>query len=123
MLARARRLPAPLRLLLLALLAFGVVGSPLASALADVHMLAHDAGDAHAHERSDEDPAASGESAGDQLLHALVHCGHCHGQGGVLPPATPLTLPAPTTQICPGLEALLPLHGRLDSPFRPPIAA
>lgn len=121
--ARARRLPVPLRLLLLALLAFAAIGSPLASALADVHLLAHDGGAGHAHEVGDDDQAADGESGGELLLHALVHCGHCHGQGGMLALAAMPSLPTASAQACPDLDVLRPLRGRPGSPFRPPIAA
>lgn len=116
------RLPLSARLLLLALLALGVAGTPLASALADVHMLAHDAGSAHDHVAADADHADAGESAGAQLLHALVHCSHCHGHGSVLPLSAALALAVPAAQVCPHPGALPPLRGRIDSRFRPPIA-
>ncbi len=82
---RARSVSPLLRLFALALLVLGVLVAPVASALGDVHALEHsldrlDAG--HVHESPTADP---GDEAGE-LLHALMHSGHCHGHATVLMP-------------------------------------
>lgn len=73
-----------LRLLMLAAVSLGVFGSSLASALSDIHQLTHAEHDAAASVQSG-DGVEYAEDHSDSLLHALVHCGHCHGHGGVLP--------------------------------------
>ena len=89
MFRRARPRPSLLlRLLMLVVVGVGVFGSSLASALADIHLSVHaDSSDVHG---SLDDAAADvpGDDDGNEdWLHALVHCGHCHGHGGVLPMA------------------------------------
>jgi mono/diheme cytochrome c family protein len=63
------------------------------------------------------------EDDGARLLHALVHCGHCHGHGGVLPlAASAWSLPAAPAHAVPaGLTAQL-LAQPPESLLRPPIA-
>ncbi len=110
-----------LRLLALALLVFGVMVAPVASALGDVHALAHGHAGAHGAEPHEAGGGAD-DDAGD-LLHALMHSGHCHGHGGVLPMAAMAwVLPAPVQGVPPGRVAQL----RSQPPenlLRPPIAA
>lgn len=111
----------PLRLLMLVLLACGVVGTPLASALDEVHALGH--ADFATHDVHDDVGVdAASDTAGDEdLLHALAHCGHCHGHGSVLPTAPLPTLPALHTQACPESIAQPALRSRIDILLRPPI--
>ncbi len=73
------------RLLMLAVVAFGTAGGALASALGELHELSHADHAALTHADHDEAAAHDDEDTGARLLHALAHCGHCHGQGGVLP--------------------------------------
>lgn len=121
MFAHARPRPSLLlRLLMLVAVGLGVFGTATASALADIHISLHaDAapGDEGRPDNSDPDP-----SDGD-LLHALVHCGHCHGHGGVLPMASlPWVLPAaPAHSVPAGLTTQLRPQPP-ESLLRPPIA-
>ena len=88
-----------LRLLMLAAVGLGVFGSSLASALSDIHELTHVEHELAATLQADAGDA-SVEGHADALLHALVHCGHCHGHGGVLPlgsSAWALAMPAAIT--------------------------
>lgn len=128
MMSRLRhRLPMPLRLLMLAVVLFGTAGGALASALGDLHALSHAGSAGLAHALSHAEPADGAdtlaEEGSDRLLHALVHCGHCHGHGGVLPLAgsawaVPL---APAHAVPVGLTAQL-LAQPPESLLRPPIA-
>lgn len=135
MMSRLRhRLSMPIRLLMLAVVLFGTAGGALASALGDLHALSHAGGPglAHAlsHTASAERAVVPGEGTGtgdehgsERLLHALVHCGHCHGHGGVLPlAASAWSLPAAPAHAVPvGLTAQL-LAQPPESLLRPPIA-
>jgi DMSO/TMAO reductase YedYZ molybdopterin-dependent catalytic subunit len=89
-----------LRLLMLALVGFGVFGTSLASALTDIHMLSHaDIGaDVHEHDDAALAKAPDAEDAANALLHAPVQS-------------------APLAQVpqCASQPA--------ESLFRPPIAA
>ncbi|WP_256776294.1 MULTISPECIES: DUF2946 family protein [unclassified Stenotrophomonas] len=110
-----------LRLLMLVAVGLGVFGTATASALADIHISLHtDAAPTDAATPDSNDPDASD---GD-LLHALVHCGHCHGHGGVLPMASlPWLLPtAPAHSVPVGLTAQLRTQPP-ESLLRPPIAS
>ncbi|MFN4160822.1 MAG: DUF2946 family protein [Stenotrophomonas sp.] len=110
-----------LRLLMLVAVGLGVFGTATASALADIHISLHtDAAPTDAAAPGSSDPDASD---GD-LLHALVHCGHCHGHGGVLPMASlPWLLPAaPAHSVPVGLTAQLRTQPP-ESLLRPPIAS
>ncbi len=92
MLSRLRhRCPLPIRLLMLVVMLLGTAGGALASALGDLHALSHADHPSVSHPASgqDHDDGHDGEDAGGRLLHALVHCGHCHGQGGMLAFAAP----------------------------------
>ncbi|MFI8720012.1 DUF2946 family protein [Stenotrophomonas sp. NPDC077464] len=128
------RLSLPLRLLMLAVVLLGTAGGALASALGDLHALSHTdiVGVAHAtsHSASAEraglpadDADTADEDGSERLLHALVHCGHCHGHGGVLPlAASAWSLPAAPAHALPvGLTAQL-LAQPPESLLRPPIA-
>lgn len=127
-----RRLSLPFRLLMLVVVLFGTAGGALAAALGDLHALSHsDTGLAHALSHvppADAAAAADANADSDQddsarLLHALVHCGHCHGHGGVLPlAASAWSLPAAPAHLVPsGLTAQL-LAQPPESLLRPPIA-
>jgi hypothetical protein len=112
-----------LRLLMLVVVGVGVFGSSLASALADIHLSVHaDSSDVHG--SLDDAADVPGDDDGkEDWLHALVHCGHCHGHGGVLPMAAMAwSLPAaPSHGVPAGLIAQL----RTQPPenlLRPPIA-
>ena len=112
-----------LRLLMLVVVGVGVFGSSLASALADIHLSVHaDSSDVHG--SLDDAADVPGDDDGkEDWLHALVHCGHCHGHGGVLPMAAMAwSLPAaPSHGVPTGLIAQL----RTQPPenlLRPPIA-
>ncbi|MEL3953836.1 DUF2946 family protein [Stenotrophomonas bentonitica] len=124
MFRRARPRPSLLlRLLMLVVVGVGVFGSSLASALADIHLSVHaDSSELHG---SDDTAgiASSDDDDNEDWLHALVHCGHCHGHGGVLPMAAMAwSLPAaPSHGVPAGLVAQL----RTQPPenlLRPPIA-
>jgi len=125
-----RRLSMPLRLLMLVVVLFGTAGGALAAALGDLHALSHgDTGLAHAAAHADAsvpleaDTGQEEDDQGTRLLHALVHCGHCHGHGGVLPlAASAWTLPGAPAHIVPtGMTAQL-LAQPPESLLRPPIA-
>jgi hypothetical protein len=128
-----RRLPLPLRLLLLAVMLLGTAGGALASALGDLHALSHAETATAPHPASHTEPVASigvqmdasidADDDSTRLLHALVHCGHCHGHGGVLPlAASAWTLPGPPAHLVPvGMTAQL-LAQPPESLLRPPIA-
>ncbi len=73
-----------LRLLMLVVVALGTAGGTLASALGDLHGMSHADHPAVPHDGI-EDDVGHDEDTGARLLHALVHCSHCHGHGGVLP--------------------------------------
>ncbi len=126
MLSRLRhRCPLPLRLLMLVVLLLGTAGGALASALGDLHALSHADHPAVSDPASgqDHDDGHDDEDAGGRLLHALVHCGHCHGQGGMLAVAPPSWhLPrVPVHGVPTGLDDAL----RTQPPenlLRPPIA-
>ena len=123
MFAHARPRPSLLlRLLMLVAVGLGVFGTATASALADIHISLHaDAAPADDGRQDNGDPDAD---AGDgDLLHALVHCGHCHGHGGVLPMASlPWVLPAaPAHSVPAGLTTQLRPQPP-ESLLRPPIA-
>ena len=125
MIRTVRRRPLFLiRLLMLVVVALGTAGGALASALGDLHELSHADHPAVPHGDAETDTGHDDDDTGARLLHALVHCGHCHGQGGVLPFAYAgwelMTAPA-------GVR-----HARhdatwrpapQDSPLRPPIQA
>jgi mono/diheme cytochrome c family protein len=130
-----RRLSMPLRLLMLVVVLLGTAGGALAAALGDLHALSHADSTAMPHALSHAGPAAVMDAAvqgatdhaddddGTRLLHALVHCGHCHGHGGVLPLASSAwTLPGAPAHIVPtGMTAQL-LAQPPESLLRPPIA-
>lgn len=134
MMSRLRhRLSLPVRLLMLAVVLLGTAGGALASALGDLHALSHAgaAGLSHAVSHAEpgdvaaaaSEPDHADEDDGARLLHALVHCGHCHGHGGVLPlAASAWSLPAAPAHAVPaGLTAQL-LAQPPESLLRPPIA-
>lgn len=112
-----------LRLLMLVVVGVGVFGSSLASALADIHLSVHaDSSDVHG--SLDDAADVPGDDDGkEDWLHALVHCGHCHGHGGVLPMAAMAwSLPAAPSH---GVPARLIAQLRTQPPenlLRPPIA-
>lgn len=118
-----RRLPMPLRLLLLAVMLLGTAGGALAAALGDLHALSHAETATQPHPLSHASIDAAADDDGTRLLHALVHCGHCHGHGGVLPlVASAWTLPDAPAHIVPtGMTAQL-LAQPPESLLRPPIA-
>jgi mono/diheme cytochrome c family protein len=129
-----RRLPLPLRLLLLAVMLLGTAGGALASALGDLHALSHAETATAPHPASHAEPAVAidaqmepsidaADDDGTRVLHALVHCGHCHGHGGVLPlAASAWTLPGAPAHLVPvGMTAQL-LAQPPESLLRPPIA-
>ncbi|WP_422506421.1 DUF2946 family protein [Stenotrophomonas sp. GZD-301] len=120
MFRRARPRPSLLlRLLMLVAVGLGVFGSATASALADIHISLH----ADAAHLADDAAADGPDHDGNDLLHTLVHCGHCHGHGGVLPMAAlPWTLPsAPPHALPSSLTAQLRTQPP-ESLLRPPIA-
>lgn len=132
MMSRLRRhLSLPLRLLMLVVLLLGTAGGALASALGDLHALSHAdvTGQAHAASHASAEAADDGDANHDddddgaRLLHALVHCGQCHGHGGVLPLASSAwSLPVASAHAVPtGLTAQL-LAQPPESLLRPPIA-
>lgn len=127
MLSRLRhRSLLPLRLLVLAVMLLGTAGSAMASALGELHALSHEgvAAASHAEAASgDHDDGHEDDGAGARLLHALLHCGHCHGQGGMLAFAMPswqlATVPA--APLPHGLSAQVRAQPP-ESLLRPPIA-
>jgi mono/diheme cytochrome c family protein len=114
-----------LRLLMLVLVGLGVSGTSLASALTDIHMLAHSEIGADVHEHDDAKLALAPdvEDSANALLHALVHCVDCHGHGGVLPVVSPVwrVSAPPAQQAVATLTTQLVSHAT-ESLFRPPIA-
>jgi len=113
-----------LRLLVLAVVAFGTVGGTLASALGELHELSHTQHSPLAHQDLTAETGHGDEDTGARFLHALVHCGHCHGQGGMLPLALSGwdALPYPIR-----VHTLTSVAPRLSAPaqslLRPPIPA
>ncbi len=110
-----------LRLLMLVVVALGTAGGTLASALGDLHGMSHADHPAVPHDDI-EDDVGHDEDTGARLLHALVHCGHCHGHGGVLPfaaAAWELDPPQLTQVSAIRLDAWRPAP--LESLLRPPI--
>jgi len=107
---------------MLVVVALGTAGGALASALGDLHALSHADHPAVPHDSLEGDTGHDDEDRGDRLLHALVHCGHCHGQGGQLPMGH-----AGWSSFSPGvvlLDAVYDVGGAsmtLDSLLRPPI--
>ncbi|MCC7635442.1 DUF2946 family protein [Stenotrophomonas rhizophila] len=110
-----------LRLLMLVAVGLGVFGTATASALADIHISLHS--DAAPADAATPDGTDAEQDDGD-LLHVLVHCGHCHGHGGVLPMASlPWALPAaPAHSLPAGLTTQLRTQPP-ESVLRPPIAS
>ncbi len=118
-----RRSPLLLRLLMLAVVALGSVGGTLVSALGELHAASH-ADHAAAHTASEDDAGHDADDGESRLLHLLVHCGHCHGHGGVLPFAVPawdvaMPVTVASTTPCDTNWRLAPL----ESLLRPPISA
>lgn len=125
MIRALRRRPSYLlRLLMLVVVAIGTVGGATASALGELHAMSHLDHPATSQALADEAPGHDDDDTGARLLHALLHCAHCHGQGSVLPfasagwelPTPPLAVPA------------TPVDTRwrpapLESLLRPPIQA
>lgn len=111
-----------LRLLMLAAVGLGVFGSSLASALSDIHELTHVEHAVTATAQADEGEKYD-EGHADALLHALVHCGHCHGHGGVLPlGSSSWALAAPSAVAVPQALSTQLLSQPPGSVLRPPIA-
>ena len=112
------------RLLMLAVVAFGTAGGALASALGDLHALSHADHAALTHVDHDEAATHGDEDTGARLLHALSHCGHCHGQGGVLPfsPSDWELHPPMSRGPTLALHRHLPSAG-IENLLRPPIQA
>lgn len=112
------------RLVLLALLAFGVAAAPALSFAAEAHDAIGHAGDhrgGNAHEHTHPDAPQQGDSG--EVMHLVMHLATCCGHAcAVLPPALPLpahALPAP-----PDARAhAFPPDSAGDDPLRPPIAA
>jgi len=109
----------------LAVIALGTAGGALASALGELHAMTHADHPAAAHDPVLEADTGHDESdGGARLLHALVHCGHCHGHGGVLPFAAvtwDLAMPPAATATTPHDTRWRPAP--LESLLRPPITA
>ncbi len=122
--ALRRRPSLLLRLLMLVVVALGTVGGATASALGELHELSHPDHPAAPHGMAEDESAHADEDTGERLLHALLHCAHCHGQGSVLPFATAgWELPAPPVAVL-----SVPVDTRwqpapLESLLRPPIQA
>lgn len=117
-----RRRPAFLfRLLMLVVVACGTAGGALASSLAELHALSHAE---LTHVAHDETAAHDEEDTGARLLHALSHCGHCHGQGSVLP-FQPMAWEVPPPMSRTHVSALLhhPASAGTENLLRPPIQA
>ena len=114
-----------LHLLLPLLVGLAVFGTSLASALTEVHMLAHSQVGADVHDHDDQalDFAADAKDSTGALLHALVHCMDCHGHGGVLPGMMPpWTLPMPQPVHDGAGQVAQRAQQPAESLFRPPIA-
>ncbi|WP_066091811.1 hypothetical protein [Xanthomonas massiliensis] len=115
---RSARLP---RLLAWALLLLCVLAAPMASALGDVHALAH----AGTETGADAHATAADDQAGDagSLMHALMHGSHCHGHAVLLLPALPAWSTAVPAAEPPCPFQARPACSRVASLLRPPIAA
>lgn len=112
------------RLLMLVVVALGTAGGALASALGDLHELSHADHSGTPHGSPEADTGHDDEDAGARLLHALVHCGHCHGQGGVLPFAAPAwELRVPPASAHSSLHDIQWRPAPPESLLRPPIRA
>lgn len=113
-----------LRLLMLVVVTLGTAGGALASALGELHELSHADHPATPHGGIGEQTGHDDEDASARLLHALVHCGHCHGQGGMLPFATAgweLMVPAAAAMRSGQDAGWRPVPQ--ENPLRPPIQA
>lgn len=116
-----------LRLPALALLLLAVVANPLLAALGDLHELG--SGSSHLHSLA-EHPATSGDRGpqddsheGGGLLHALMHASHCCGHPSAVAPAILHVLPFVAASTAPQAMHAVQPAARLESLFRPPIAA
>lgn len=113
-----------LRLLMLVVVALGTAGGALASALGELHELSHAAHPAIPHDGVGEQTGHDDEDTGARLLHALVHCGHCHGPGGMLPFATTgWELMAPAVAVMRSQHDAEWHPVPQENPLRPPIQA
>lgn len=122
----ARRRPSLLlRLLMLVVVACGTVGGTTASALGELHAMSHLDHPVAAHDDASLPQSAHDrEEPGARLLHALLHCGHCHGQGSVLPFAVMTwELPAAPAGALPHAGGSDWRAAPLESLLRPPIQA
>lgn len=120
-----RRRPAfLLRLLMLLVVALGTAGGALASALGELHELSHAGHAAAPHADDQAADSHDDEDTGAQLLHALSHCGHCHGQGGVLPvPALDWDVLRPSARLHALAAHRQPPSAGSENLLRPPIRA
>lgn len=128
---RLSRIPLPLRVLVLAMIAFGIIMQPFFASIGEVHLLAHDSADLlasqhgqhsladHATGRAQGDPAPGDEDS----LHALMHYAQCCGQVGAL-----WSLHANIPTMAPDASRPAMAEARdlalspLRAPFRPPIS-
>ena len=126
------RLPLPLRVFVLALFALGLALQPVLASLGELHELAHDQADTHAHavpahpsDNDNDEPGAadSADPGRSGVLHSLMHLAHCCGSFTAALTAglrvMPVALGADTRALA---ESQIPLQSRALAPFRPPIS-
>jgi len=112
------------RLVLLALLAFGVAAAPILSFAAETHDAIghagdHRGGDAHEHAHAD----APQQGDGGEVLHLVMHLATCCGHACAMLPTT-MALPAQALSAPPDARIhAFPPDKAGDDPLRPPIAA
>jgi hypothetical protein len=108
-----------LRLLALTWLACAVLTEPLASALGELHAVGHAEVSNHLHAAGS---APDHHDADDSdLLHALMHGGHCHGHCAAILPTLPLAAAPAGSQWLPWPTVAGFREHRLSTLLRPPI--
>lgn len=122
-LPRRNRLP---RLLALWLLLLAVVWQPVLASVGDIHEIGH-GGAMHAVAEGDHaNDAAHGDAGSPEedgnLLHALMHAGHCCGHAVAMPAAVVARLQVFHAGSVPVLRDVVPSLAPRNHPFRPPIA-
>lgn len=126
MFPRARHRRAHLtRLLALWLLLLSAIWQPVLASVGDIHELSH-GGAAHAVAEGDHAHEDDRLDSGDQeeagnLLHALMHAGHCCGHAVAMPVSVPTNAVIIEHTAAPAWHPISATVAPTSHPFRPPI--